>query len=95
MAESEFKISVSAELNPSSLQTLKSQISNLSTKDTTIKLNLDQKIFSDLSKVKTQLEEISKMKKNFFGIDKNIIATGINELIDWDDMSNNMKIKKN
>lgn len=40
-------------------------------------------------------KEISKMKKNFFGIDKNIIATGINELIDWDDMSNNMKIKKN
>ena len=67
MAESEFKISVSAELNPSSLQTLKSQISNLSTKDTTIKLNLDQKIFSDLSKVKTQLEEISKMKINIGG----------------------------
>ena len=33
--------------------------------------------------------EIRKLKIIFFGVDKNIIATGLSELIGWEDMLNN------
>ena len=31
-------------------------------------------------------KEISIFKKIFFGDDKNVLANGLSELIDWDDM---------
>ena len=40
-------------------------------------------------------KEIGQLKKIFFGNEKNIITTGLSELIGWDDLFNNDDDKEN
>ena len=40
-------------------------------------------------------KELDKLKKIFFGVDKNILSTGLSELIGWDDMFDNEEDSEN